>query len=108
MDPTTTPVIDITAVLLMTCSGFSTHSTCPSTVGFYFPPIDALMSPVVSHSLHHALNTGHYTIWPLHQLKGIMQYDSRSKTNIDGSLKNDWMAYNRVFKTNFPEGREEK
>lgn len=105
MDPTKTPTIDMSSIMFMTFCDFNTHSLCPYTVNFYFPPFDNMLSPVVSHNLHHALNTGHYTIFPLHQLKGVYQYDNRSKTNIDGSLEHDWKAYNRVFKTNFPEGR---
>ena len=45
-------------------------------------------------------------MWPLHQLKGIYQYDNRSRTNVDGSVEKDWVTYNRVMKTDFPEGRE--
>lgn len=105
MDPTKTPVIDMSALIFMSFCDFNTHSLCPYTLHFYFPPFDVMLKPVVSHSLHHALNMGHYTIFPLHQLKGVFQYDNRSKTNIDGSLEHDWKTYNRVFKTNFPEGR---
>jgi len=105
MDPTKTPIIDMFSYILLLHNDANSHSICPYTVGFFFPPLDAILSPTVSHTLHHALNMGHYTIWPLHQLKGIFQYDNRSKTNVDGSLAKDWATYNRVFKTDFPEGR---
>ena len=105
MDPTKTPIIDMFSYILLLHNDANSHSICPYTVGFFFPPLDAILSPTVSHTLHHALNMGHYTIWPLHQLKGIYQYDNRSKSNVDGSLAKDWATYNRVFKTDFPEGR---
>mmetsp|Transcript_14005 Transcript_14005/g.33959 ORF Transcript_14005/g.33959 Transcript_14005/m.33959 type:complete len:445 (-) Transcript_14005:136-1470(-) len=108
MDPTKTPTIDMFAYTMIHLSDVNSHSLCPYTVGFYFPLLDSKLSPVISHNLHHALNMGHYTIWPLHQLKGIFMYDNREKVNVDGSLAKDWATYNRVFKTDFPEGRSVK
>lgn len=105
MDPTKPPTIDMFAYIMIHNSDANSHSLCPYTVGFYFPPLDSIFSPVISHNLHHALNMGHYTIWPLHQLKGIFMYDNRDKVNVDGSLAQDWATYNRVFNTDFPEGR---
>jgi len=108
MDPTKTPTIDMFAYTLLQFSDVNSHSLCPYTIGFFFPPLDSKFSIVISHNLHHALNMGHYTIWPLHQLKGIFMYDNREKVNVDGSLAQDWATYNRVFKTDFPEGRSVK
>lgn len=105
MDPTKLPTIDMFAYVMLHVLDANTHSLCPYTVGFYFPPLDSMLSPTVSHNLHHALNMGHYTVWPLHQLKGIFMYDNRDKVHVDGSLALDWATYNRVFNTNFPEGR---
>ena len=108
MDPTATPTIDMFAYTLLQFSDVNSHSLNPYTIGFFFPPLDSKFSIVISHNLHHALNMGHYTIWPLHQLKGIFMYDNREKVNVDGSLAQDWATYNRVFKTDFPEGRSVK
>lgn len=105
MDPTKPPTIDMFAYVMLHVLDANSHSLCPYTVGFYFPPLDSMLSPTVSHNLHHALNMGHYTVWPLHQLKGIFMYDNRDKVHFDGSLAQDWATYNRVFNTNFPEGR---
>ena len=82
------------------------HSISPYSIGFFNPILDSILKSNVSHSLHHALNIGHYTVWPWHQLKGVAAYDSRTKQNTDGSIATDMAAYNRVFKTSFPEEYE--
>ena len=105
MEPTKIPTVDMFCYVFLHLQDANTHSLCPYTVSFYSPFLDSVLSPTVSHNLHHALNMGHYTVWPLHQLKGIYQYDNRTKTNVDGSKAKDWATYNRVFNTDFPEGR---
>lgn len=89
--------------LLLTMTDANCHSISPYSVGFFNPILDSMMNPNVSHTLHHALNIGHYTFFPWHQLPGVARYDATTKSNLDSSKESDMATYNRVFKTNFPE-----
>merc|ERR1712226_295181 len=103
--PNDVPQLDICAYIFLMSTDINAHSLCPYTLGFYNPFLDSLMNIPVSHNLHHALNYGHYTVWPLHQIKGIHHFDPKTKSLVDGSIEKDFALYNRVFKTDFPEGR---
>lgn len=89
--------------IILLCTDGLIHSISPYSIGFYNPILDSLLKCNISHNLHHALNIGHYTIWPWHQLAGIARYDAHSKQNLDSSIATDMATYNRVFNTNFPE-----
>ena len=104
-NPNVFPTINICSYVLLAAGDINLHSLVPYTICFYNPILDGMFKATISHNLHHALNTSHYTVWPLHQLPGIFAYDSRERKNDDGSTAKDWKTYNRVMKTNFPEGR---
>jgi hypothetical protein len=94
--------IHVLSSLLLTMTDANCHSICPYSVGFFNPILDSMMNPNVSHTLHHALNLGHYTFFPWHQLPGIARYDATTKSNLDSTPETDMATYNKVFKTNFP------
>jgi len=89
--------------IMLAITDVNIHSISPYSIGFFNPILDSILKSNISHSLHHALNIGHYTVWPWHQLKGVAAYDPHTKTNNDGSIATDMAAYNRVFNTSFPE-----
>ena len=75
------------------------HSLMPYTISFFNPLLDSIMKPAMSHNLHHALNSGHYTIWPLHQIKGMCGPKYKGEARND--LGYEFMEYNKVFNTSF-------
>uniref|UniRef100_A0A7S0FYM6 Fatty acid hydroxylase domain-containing protein n=1 Tax=Pyrodinium bahamense TaxID=73915 RepID=A0A7S0FYM6_9DINO len=96
------PSLHFLSFLLLAIMDINIHSICPYTVGFYNPVLDMCLRCNVSHQLHHALNTGHYTVWPWHQLKGVSHFDAKENKNVDGSIELDFKAYNTIFNTHFP------
>lgn len=98
------PQLHFMSFILLAVTDTNVHSICPYTIGFYNPILDALMMPNISHHLHHGLNKGHYTVWPWHQIKGVLNYDAKRRENKDGSQQLDMEAYDEVFKTNFAKG----
>lgn len=98
------PQLHYMSFILLAITDVNIHSICPYTIGFYNPILDSILKPNISHNLHHALNVGHYTVWPWHQLKGVSSYDSRVRENVDGNIQLDMQAYDKVFKTNFAQG----
>lgn len=76
------------------------HSLDPYTCSFWNPLLDNLMRPCMSHNLHHALNRGHYTIWPLHHFVGVagVKLDPKSVEGFEEDVK----EYNKTFDTAFP------
>ena len=97
------PQIHYLSFILLAVTDLNIHSVSPYSVGFYNPILDSILKCNVSHNLHHALNVGHYTVWPWYQLKGVASYNYSEKKNLDGSRALDMRAYNKTFKTNFPE-----
>lgn len=104
-NPNVVPSINMAGFIMLAGCDVNIHSLNPYTVCFYNPILDSMLKATVSHNLHHALNIGHYTVWPMHELTGVYAYDARTSKNDDGSPAKDWATYNRVMKTNFPEGR---
>ena len=100
----TIPQLHYLSYIFLVITDVNIHSICPYSIGFYNPILDSIMMPNISHNLHHALNVGHYTVWPWHQLKGVSSFDTKSKQNVDGSILLDMQAYDQVFKTNFAQG----
>jgi len=96
------PSLHFLSFILLGVTDMQCHAVCPYSVGFFNPVLDYLMNPNISHQLHHALNMGHYTVWPWHQLKGIYHYDFAEKSNVDGSVERDFATYNKVLGTCFP------
>jgi len=66
----------------------SCHSANPYTATLLNPLLDYWLRPVVAHSLHHALITSHYTLFPWQALLGrgkddINKYNQLFDTDID-------------------------
>jgi len=101
-NPSSMPTLHYLSYILLNTTDSNLHSICPYTIGFYNPVLDATFNCNVSHHLHHALNTGYYTVWPWHQLKGVSHYSARKAANVDSSPELDMEAYNITFGTNFP------
>merc|ERR1712079_293054 len=96
------PTLHYLSFILLGTMDLNIHSICPYTNCFYNPLLDACLRCNISHHLHHAVNIGHYTVWPWHQLKGVTSYDVKQKENVDGSIARDTETYNAVFETHFP------
>jgi len=79
----------------------SVHSLNPYTAVFWNPLLDNIMRGAVSHNLHHALNKGHYTIWPQHHFIGVVSPDQKTGKATDG-FEIDIQEYNNIFDTKFP------
>ena len=77
------------------------HSLDPYTAVFWNPLFDNMMRGCVSHNLHHALNKGHYTIWPKHNLIGVETPNHKTGKAING-FKIVVQEYNGIFGMNFP------
>ena len=77
------------------------HSLDPYSAVFWNPLFDNIMRCNVSHNLHHSLNRGHYTIWPLHHIIGVDSPNNKSGSALSG-FESDIKEYNKVFDTNFP------
>ncbi len=77
------------------------HSLDPYTAVYWNPLFDNIMRCTVSHNLHHSLNRGHYTIWPLHHIIGVDSPNNKSGSALSG-FESDIEEYNKVFDTNFP------
>jgi hypothetical protein len=77
------------------------HSLDPYTAVFWNPLLDNVMRGAISHNLHHSLNRGHYTIWPLHHLIGVDAPNNKSGSALDG-FECDIKEYNKTFDTHFP------
>ena len=77
------------------------HSLDPYTAVFWNPLLDNTMRGTMSHNLHHSLNRGHYTIWPLHHLIGVEGPNNKAGKALDG-FEIDIAEYNKTFDTNFP------
>ena len=90
-------------VLVVLCDQ-TVHSLDPYTAVFWNPLLDNAMRGTVSHNLHHSLNRGHYTIWPLHHLIGVETPNNKSGKALDG-FEADLVEYNKTFDTNFPHAR---
>ncbi len=95
------PSLHYYTFLLATTCDLNLHSISPYSACFWNPLFDNVMRCTISHSLHHATNIGHYTIWPLHQIPGMSGPKHKGK-NIDG-FDYDIREYNRIFQTRFPE-----
>ena len=94
------PSIHYLSFLFSVVCDQTVHSLNPYTISFWIPLVDNLLRPALSHNLHHALNRGHYTIWPLHQIKGVggPNYSGKAKDGVGFDI----MEYNKVFETSFP------
>lgn len=77
------------------------HSCNLYTSVFWNPLLDNLMKGTLSHNLHHSLNRGHYTIWPLHHFVGIETPQLSAGKALDG-FEVDIQEYNKIFDTKFP------
>lgn len=96
------PRVHACANFLLGCMDFQIHSIAPYTVCFHNPILDHLFNCNVSHQLHHALHTDHFTVWPWHQL-GFSLHETRSNNDaIRRSVDTDMALYNNVFATHFP------
>lgn len=60
------------------------HSLDPYTAVYWNPLFDNIMRCTVSHNLHHSLNRGHYTIWPLHHIIGVDSPNNKSGSALSG------------------------
>eukprot|EP00588_Corethron_pennatum_P015822 CAMPEP_0194279534 /NCGR_PEP_ID=MMETSP0169-20130528/13982_1 /TAXON_ID=218684 /ORGANISM="Corethron pennatum, Strain L29A3" /LENGTH=378 /DNA_ID=CAMNT_0039023969 /DNA_START=120 /DNA_END=1256 /DNA_ORIENTATION=- len=94
------PTLHYFAFFFYTVCDQNVHSLNPYTISFWIPLFDNFMRPNVSHNLHHAINRGHYTIWPLHQIKGVgaPNHPGQPKDGVDFDI----MQYNKIFDTSFP------
>lgn len=98
------------ANLFLGTMDFQIHSVAPYTVCFHNPLLDRLLNCNISHQLHHALSTDHFTVWPWHQLGFSFGSDGAddSKTTKKAarrSVDTDMAHYNAVFATQFPCGQ---
>jgi len=85
---------------VVVCDQF-VHSLNPYTAVFWNPLFDNMMRGAVSHNLHHALNKGHYTIWPQHHIIGVETPNHKTGKAMDG-FEIDILEYNNIFDTKFP------
>jgi len=94
------PQVHYGSMLLSLICDQHVHSLNPYTISCWNPLFDDHMRPCVSHNLHHAINSGHYTIWPLHQIKGMSgpKYTGKNTDGIDHDIR----EYNKAFGSNFP------
>jgi len=79
------------------------HSVDPYTCMFWNPLLDNLMRGALSHNLHHAVNKGHYTIWPEHHFKGVASAGHKADVKATDGFDVDVREYNKIFETDFPE-----
>ena len=87
--------------LLTLLGDLTIHSLDPYTAVYWNPLFDNIMRCVVSHNLHHSLNHGHYTVWPLHHIIGVDSPNNKSESALSG-FESDIEQYNKAFDTNFP------
>lgn len=92
--------VHFASVFLLTICDASVHSLDPYTVCLFNPLLEMYMRPALSHNLHHALNMGHFTIWPLHHIVGVSGPMHKGAA-VDG-VAYDIDQYNKVLGTSFP------
>ena len=77
------------------------HSLSPDTCSFWNPLFNNILRPTVLHNLHHALNRGHYAIWPIHHVNGVTSAKMKTPKSA-GGFDEVVKEYNKIFGTNFP------
>ena len=95
------PTVHYMAYYFLVLADINAHSVDAYTASFWNPLLDNCMRSTISHNLHHALNTGHFTLWPTHHLIGVKSATNMNRKASDG-FEADIEIYNKTFETSFP------